>query len=96
MRSKIEEKQEKIRKQTRLRVRKFYGIVIFSEDSKFDIPKDCPLSKYWRRWSEMRRDVDAACARFWAVRKGKKGAYANCGGKFQREEFSCKNALQNN
>lgn len=96
MRSEIEEKREKIRRQTRLRVRKFYGIVIISEESKFDIPRDCPLSKYWRRWSEMRRDVDAACARFWAVRKEKKGAYANCRGKFQRQKFSCKKAVQNN
>lgn len=96
MRSETEEKQEKIRRQTRLRARKFYGIVIISEESKFDIPRDCPLSKYWRRWSEMRRDVDAACARFWAVRKGKKGAYANCRGKFQRKKFSCQKALRNN
>lgn len=44
----------------------------------------------------MRRDVDAACARFWAVRKGKKGAYTNRGRKFQREKFSCKKAVQNN
>ena len=96
MRSKIEEKQEKIRRQTRIRVRRFYGIEMLSEESKFDIPKDCPLSKYWRRWSEMRRDVDAACARFWAIRKGKRGAYFNCGGKFQRQKFSCKKTLQNN
>ena len=61
-------KQEIIRRQTRLRVRKFYGIVIISEESKFDIPNDYPLSKYWRRESEMRRDVDAACTRFWVVR----------------------------
>ena len=96
MRSKIEEKQEKIRRQTRLRVRRFYGIVILSEESKFDIPKDNHLSKYWRRWSDMKRDVDAACARFWAKRKGKKGAYSNRGGKFQRKEFSRQKAVQNN
>ena len=96
MRSEIEEKQEKIRRQTRLRVRRFYGIVILSEESKFDIPKDNPLSKYWRRWSSMKRDVDAACARFWAKRKGKKSAYANCRGKFQRKKFSCQKAVRNN
>lgn len=96
MRSKIEEKQEKIRRQTRIRVRRFYGIVMLSEESKFDIPKDNPLSKYWRRWSDMKRDVDAACARFWAKRKGEESAYANRGGKFQREKFSRQKAVQNN
>ena len=96
MRSEIEEKRERVRKQTRLRARKFYGIVILSEESKFDIPKDCPLSKYWRRWSDMRREVDAAYARFWAKRKDKKGAYSNRGSKFQRKKFSRQKNLRDN
>ena len=36
----------------------------------------------------MRREVDAAYARFWAKRKDKKGAYSNRGSKFQRKKFS--------
>ncbi len=95
MRIETDEKREKIRRQTRLRNRKYYGIVIVSEESKFDIPRDCPLSKYWRRWSDVKRDVDAACARFWAKRKGK-CAYVNCGRKFQRKKFFGEKAMPNN
>lgn len=95
MRGEIEKRKEKMRKQTRLRVRRYLGLVIVGEMSVYDIPSSCELSKYWRRWSDVRRDVDAACHAFWAKRKGK-NAYINSGGKFQRKKFFGKTAMQNN
>ena len=55
MRSKIGEKAERRRKLTRLRVRKFRGSKIDSEESIYDIPKDLDASKYWRRCFRLRK-----------------------------------------
>lgn len=68
MRSKIGEKAERRRRLTRLRVRKFRGSKIDSEESVYDIPKDLEIAKYWRRWSDMRREIDAALKYFWSKR----------------------------
>lgn len=88
MRSGTEGKTERKRKTWRLNKRALRGCKLAFEESKFDIPTNCELSQYWRRWSELKRDIDAACRRFWQKRKGKR-AYTNKRAKFQREKLSC-------
>ena len=60
---------ENRRTRIRLRVRKFRKCKIEYIDSKFDIPKDFDAAKYWKRWADMKRDINASCARFWEKRK---------------------------
>ena len=88
MRSEIGEKTERKRKTWRLNKRALRGCKLAFEESKFDIPPSCELSQYWRRGADLKRDIDAACRRFWAKRKGKR-AYTNQRAKFQREKLSC-------
>ena len=85
MRSKIE-KTERKRKTWRLNKRGLRGCKLPYEESKFDIPQSCELSKYWRRWADLKRDIDAACRRFWEKRKN---AHVNKRSKFQRKKLSC-------
>ena len=88
MRSEIGEKTERKRKTWRFNKRALCGCKLAYTESKFDIPANCELSRYWRRWSELKRDIDAACRRFWQKRKGKR-AYTNQRAKFQRKKLSC-------
>ena len=90
MRSKIGEKAERRRKLTRLRVRKFRGSKIDSDESVYDIPKDLEVAKYWRRWSEMRREIDAALKYFWK----KRDAHNNKRTVFFRKKFSGKSVVR--
>ena len=65
------EKTEKLRRQARIRMRRFRGSNITDDESVFDIPANCELRRYWRRWAAMRKDVDAAVRYFWSKRKRK-------------------------
>lgn len=76
------------RKRARLKKRRQRNCFLPYEESKFDIPKDFEVSKYWSRWADMKRDIEAACARFWEKRK-RKNAHFNKRSKLQRKKLPC-------
>lgn len=65
------EKTEKLRRQARIRMRRFRGSNIADDESVFDIPANCELRRYWRRWAAMRKDVDAG-GKIFLVKEEKK------------------------
>ena len=64
MHSKIENQTERKRTLARLRKRKQNKSNIAGEASIYDIPKELEASRYWRRWSQMKKEVAEAFRRW--------------------------------
>ena len=76
MLGKIDAKTEARRRRQRLRKRKQNKSQIDSEASIYDIPKENEMSKYWRRWSDCKKEIGLAFKK-WQAKQKKKNAHAN-------------------